>query len=121
MAKTKVLVVDDSETMRTMVKMTLSFDYDPILCSDGEEGLCTFLKNQNDISLIVTDVNMPKLDGISMTAEIRKTNSIIPILILTTETEERLRKKGADAGANGWMTKPFKPKVFIDVIKQLLS
>lgn len=121
MAKKKVLVVDDSETMRQMVKMTLALEYEPILCCDGEEGLSAFIKNQDGLSLVVTDVNMPKLDGISMTAEIRKANKNIPILILTTESEEQVRKKGADAGANGWMVKPFKPKVFIDIINQLLS
>jgi two-component system chemotaxis response regulator CheY len=115
-----VLAVDDSETMRQMVKMTLQAGkYNVILASDGEEALHTFLSTTG-VDLVVTDINMPKLDGIGLIKAIRERNKDVPILALTTESEDNMRKKGAEAGANGWMTKPFKPAQFIEVVRRIL-
>lgn len=115
-----VLAVDDSETMRQMVKMTLQAgNYQVVLASDGEEGLNKFLSTA-DVDLIITDINMPKMDGIGLIKEIRARNATVPILALTTESEDVMRKKGAEAGANGWLVKPFKPAQFIDIVRQIL-
>jgi two-component system, chemotaxis family, chemotaxis protein CheY len=115
-----ILAVDDSETMRQMVKMTLQAgNYQVVLASDGEEGLSKFLSS-TAVDLVITDINMPKLDGIGLIKEIRSRNSSVPILALTTESEDTMRKKGAEAGANGWMVKPFKPAQFIDIVRQIL-
>ena len=115
-----ILAVDDSETMRQMVKMTLQAgNYEVGLASDGEEGLSKFMSSTN-VDLVITDINMPKMDGIGLIKEIRSRNATIPILALTTESEDTMRKKGAEAGANGWMVKPFKPAQFIDIVRQIL-
>lgn len=115
-----VLAVDDSETMRQMVRMTLQAgSYNVILASDGEEALNKFM-NTTGVDLVVTDINMPKLDGLGLIKAIRAQNQDVPILALTTESEDAMRKKGAEAGANGWMTKPFKPEQFIEVVKRII-
>lgn len=115
-----VLAVDDSETMRQMVKMTLQAgNYQVVLANDGEEGLSKFLSTSG-VDLIITDINMPKMDGLGLIREIRSRNSTIPILALTTESEDDMRKQGAEAGANGWLVKPFKPAQFIDIVRQIL-
>lgn len=116
-----ILAVDDSETMRQLVKMTLQAgNYQVVLASDGEEGLYKFINSTAAVDLVITDINMPKMDGIGLIREIRSRNSSVPILALTTESEDHMRKKGAEAGANGWMVKPFKPAQFIDIIRQIL-
>lgn len=115
-----VLAVDDSETMRQMVKMTLQAgNYQVVLAVDGEDGLKQFT-SRTDIDLVITDINMPKMDGIGLIREIRARNKDVPILALTTESEDGMRKKGAEAGANGWLVKPFKPAQFIDVVRQII-
>lgn len=115
-----VLAVDDSETMRQMVKMTLQTgNYQVVLASDGEDALAKF-NSTTPFDLVVTDINMPKLDGIGLIREIRLRNKDVPILALTTESEDSMRKKGADAGANGWMTKPFKPAQFMEVVSRII-
>lgn len=116
----KILVVDDSETMRQMVKMTLQTGgYEVVLANDGEEGLRKF-KDAGSVSLVVTDINMPIMDGLQLIRAIRKKDTAVPILALTTESEDEIRKKGAAAGANGWVVKPFKPTQFLDIVRQIL-
>lgn len=115
-----VLAVDDSETMRQMVKMTLqTSSYNLILACDGEEALNTFM-SATGVDLVVTDINMPKLDGLGLIKAIRERNQDVSILALTTESEDNMRKKGAEAAANGWLTKPFKPAQFIEVVKRIV-
>ncbi|MFO1469877.1 MAG: response regulator [Turneriella sp.] len=115
-----ILAVDDSETMRQMVKLTLmAGNHKVVLADDGEDGLSKYLSTTN-FDLVITDINMPKMDGIGLIKEIRSRNNTIPILALTTESEDGMRKKGADAGANGWLVKPFKPAQFMDIVRQIL-
>ena len=115
-----ILAVDDSETMRQMVKQTLQAgNHQVVLADDGEDGLSKYLSTAG-VDLIITDINMPKMDGIGLIKEIRMRNATIPILALTTESEDEMRKKGAEAGANGWLVKPFKPAQFIDIVRQIL-
>jgi len=115
-----ILAVDDSETMRQMVKMTLTAgNYNVVLAHDGEDGLSKFTSTAG-IDLVITDINMPRMDGLALIREIRARNQDVPILALTTESEDGMRKQGADAGANGWLVKPFKPAQFIDIVRQIV-
>jgi len=116
-----ILAVDDSETMQNMVRQTLELGgYKVIIAKNGREGLERFLENSG-VAAVVTDINMPVMDGISLIAEIRKVNKEVPILTLTTESEDDMKKKGSQAGANGWVVKPFRPAQFLDIMKQLLA
>lgn len=117
-----IIAVDDSETMLSMIKQTLEMGgYSVILARDGKEGLAKFNESKNQIQLVITDINMPVMDGITLIREIRKVDGDIPILTLTTESEDGMKQKGYDAGANGWIVKPFRPAQFLDIIKQVLT
>ncbi len=119
MSKT-ILAVDDSETIQNMVRDTLEAGgYKVILAENGALGLDAF--RNHEVDAVVTDVNMPVMDGITLTREIRQLDEEIPILTLTTESEEDMKLQGADAGANGWVVKPFRPAQFLDLLKQLLD
>jgi two-component system, chemotaxis family, chemotaxis protein CheY len=119
MSTLSILAVDDSETMRQMVTMTLrSDDYRVVLAKDGIDGLDKFSSDSFD--LVITDINMPKMDGIGLITAIRLLNKDVPILALTTESESASRQRGADAGASGWIVKPFKPQQFCDIVRQII-
>ena len=116
----KVLAIDDSETMLNMVKQTLEMGgYEVVTAKDGKDGVAKYSESSPDI--IITDINMPVMDGITLIGEIRKLNSDIPIITLTTESEDQMKQKGFEAGANGWIVKPFRPAQFLDIVKQILS
>jgi two-component system chemotaxis response regulator CheY len=116
----KVLAIDDSETMLNMVKQTLEMGgYQVFTAKDGKEGVQQYSTTLPDI--IITDINMPVMDGITLIVEIRKLNKDIPIITLTTESEDQMKQKGFDAGANGWIVKPFRPAQFLDIVKQVMS
>lgn len=116
----KILAIDDSETMRGMVKQTLEMGgYEVELAVDGKDGIAKFQADTFD--LIVTDINMPVMDGITFIVEVRKLDKDIPVLTLTTESEDNMKQKGSEAGANGWIVKPFRPAQFLDIIKQVLE
>ncbi|MCS7205451.1 MAG: response regulator [Leptospiraceae bacterium] len=115
-----ILAVDDSQTMRDLVKETLeSVGYQVTVAENGLDGLEKFKKNKYD--LVIADINMPVMDGITMIKEIRKIDKFIPIITLTTESEETKKQEGRAAGADGWIVKPFKPAQFLDIIKQILE
>lgn len=115
-----ILAVDDSEPMRKMVELVLkSAGYAVTLAVDGVDGVAKFKAGRFD--LIVTDINMPNMHGVELIKEIRKLSPDIPILALTTESEDEMRKKGAEAGADGWIVKPFRPAQFLDIVRQVLE
>lgn len=118
---TKVLVVDDSNSIRDMVSFTLkSAGYLTVEAKDGADGLS---KAQADtFDLVITDVNMPIMDGITLCAELRKlpTFQFIPILMLTTESSTEMKMKGKAAGATGWLVKPFNPEKLLGTIKRVV-
>lgn len=115
-----VLAVDDSETIRDMVKQTLAMGgYEIVLAENGRDGLDKF--SEGDFQLVIADINMPVMDGLTMIREIRKINENVPILTLTTESEDRMKQNGREAGADGWIVKPFRPAQFLDIIKQILA
>ena len=91
--------------------------------SDGQKGL-EVLKTckENDIGMIITDINMPNMDGISMIKEIKKTSfKFTPILVMTTEAEESKKTESKEAGASGWLIKPFNPEQLIGVVSRFVE
>ena len=116
-----ILIVDDSPSMREMIRFTLkSAGYRVIAATDGVEAMQ--YANQNSVNLVVTDINMPNMDGITLIQELRKLDSykFTPILTLTTEGGDDLKQDGKDAGATGWIVKPFDPDSLLKVVKRVL-
>lgn len=116
-----ILLVDDSTSMREMVSFTLrEAGHEVSEAEDGVEAL-DFAKLQT-VELVITDVNMPNMDGIKLTAELRKLEDyrFIPILILTTETGMAKKEQGKVAGATGWIEKPFDPDHLISTVNRVL-
>ncbi len=117
--KKHVLAVDDSEPMRKLVSLVLkAAGYDVTTASDGTEALEKF--RIHDFDLVVTDMNMPKMHGLDLIRSIRETDMEVPILALTTESEENIRQRGSQAGANGWVLKPFQATPFVDLVTQVI-
>ena len=116
-----ILAVDDSVSMRQMVSYTLkSAGFEVVEAVDGEDA---FEKaRQRHFDLVLTDQNMPRLDGIGLTRRLREHPSFktTPILILTTESSDEMKAKGKAAGATGWLVKPFDPNKLLDVIKKVI-
>lgn len=120
MATARILAVDDSATMRSLVQQTLGMGgYEVVLAQDGKDGIEKF--SLGSVDLVITDINMPIMDGITFIKELRKIDQNVPILTLTTESEDSMKQSGAAAGANGWIIKPFRPVQFLDIIKQVLN
>lgn len=115
----KALAVDDSEPMRKLVSYVLrTAGFEVTIASDGAEALENF--QQQDYDLVVTDMNMPRMGGLELIRQIRQQDSETPILALTSEFEPQIRRAGADAGANGWVVKPFNAKQFVDLVHQMV-
>lgn len=115
-----VLAIDDSPTIRRMVEATLAgAGFAVTLADDGIAGLAALDSAPPD--LVITDVNMPRLDGFGVIDGIRtdRGNSATPILVLTTETGPELRQRARSAGASGWITKPFDPAKLVATIHRL--
>ena len=120
MAKT-ILTVDDSATIRQMLTLTLSdAGYGVVEAVDGEDALAKLAEHQ--IDMVITDLNMPKLDGIGLIREVRKLpdSRFVPIIMLTTESQESKKQEGKAAGASGWIVKPFKPQQLLAVVRMIL-
>lgn len=121
MTKT-ILTVDDSASMRQMVKMTLAgAGYDIIEASDGIQGLAT--ARGRAVDMVLTDLNMPGMNGVSLIRELRKLPSYtgVPIILLTTESDAIRKQEAKSAGATGWITKPFQPEQLISVAKKVIG
>lgn len=120
MAKT-IMVVDDSASLRQVVNIALKgAGYDVIEAADGQIAL-NKLGNQK-ISLIVCDVNMPNMDGISFVRELKQqpSHKFTPVIMLTTETQEEKKREGQAAGAKAWVVKPFRPEVLLNAVQKLV-
>jgi two-component system, chemotaxis family, chemotaxis protein CheY len=118
----KILAVDDSASIRQMVNFTLkTAGYDVVDAIDGKDGLAKAGKDKFD--MIITDLNMPNIDGIQLITEVRKLPgySFIPILMLTTESQAEKKDAGRKAGATGWIVKPFNAEQLTAVIKKLVK
>ncbi len=119
MAKS-VLTVDDSKTMRDMVSFTLkNAGYTMFEAEDGVKGL--EVVNGNKLDLIITDLNMPNMNGLDLIRNIRKNSAYatVPILMLTTEGDANKKAEGKEAGASGWIVKPFQPEKLVEVVKKV--
>lgn len=116
-----ILAVDDSASMRQMVLFTLeNAGFEVVDAVDGEDAWIKASQRQFD--LVLTDQNMPKLDGIGLTKRLREHPNFkaTPILILTTESSDEMKQQGRAAGATGWMVKPFDPAKLIEVIGKVI-
>ena len=121
MAKT-ILIVDDSSSLRTVVKMALTrAGYDVLEANDGQEGL-TALDKAAKVHLIVSDVNMPNMDGITFVTQVKAhaKHRFTPVVMLTTEGEDEMKNRGRLAGAKAWMVKPFNPPQLLDAVSKLV-
>lgn len=116
----KILAVDDSKTMRDMVNFTLkNAGYDVVEAEDGLKALSAV--EGNKVDLVITDINMPNMDGVSLVRALRAKPEFksTPILILTTEGGEEKKAAGREAGATGWIVKPFSPEKLIAVVNKV--
>jgi len=121
MAKT-ILAVDDSSSLRQMVAFSLkAAGYQVVEAVDGQDGLDK--AKQHTVDLVLTDQNMPRMDGLTLIKSLRglPTYQKVPILMLTTESSEDMKSKGRAAGANGWLVKPFDPQRLIEVVKKVIG
>jgi len=116
-----ILAVDDSASMRQMVAFTLKgAGYNVIEAADGQEALDK--ARAENIDLVLTDQNMPRMDGITLVQNLRglAAYATTPILILTTESGADMKAKGKAAGATGWLVKPFDPGKLLDVVRKVI-
>jgi len=116
-----ILAVDDSASMRQMVRYTLEgAGYKVVQAADGVEAL-EFART-GTVDLVLTDVNMPRMDGISLVRELRTLHSykFVPMLVLTAESGQETKQRGKQAGATGWIVKPFNPEQLLATIGRVL-
>jgi two-component system, chemotaxis family, chemotaxis protein CheY len=119
--KKRILLVDDSASVRTVAGIALrGAGYDVVEASNGQEGL-TKLQGER-IHLIISDVNMPVLDGIAFLKEVKKhpNYKFTPVIMLTTEAGADKKAAGREAGAKAWITKPFQPQLLVDAVSKLI-
>ncbi|MCB6182766.1 response regulator [Leeia sp. TBRC 13508] len=117
-----VLTVDDSASIRQMVAFTLkSAGYTVVEAPDGNAGLAT--AKSSNIDLILTDQNMPGMDGLTLIKALRALPQYrsTPILMLTTEAGDAMKQQGRAAGATGWLVKPFDPQKLLEVVKKVIG
>ncbi len=120
MGKT-ILVVDDSASLRQVVNLTLqSAGYDVIEACDGRDALAKL--DGKKVHLIISDVNMPNMDGISLLKQVKQHPSyrFTPIIMLTTEAGENKKQEGQAAGAKAWVVKPFQPQQMLAAVSKLV-
>lgn len=116
-----VLVVDDSRTMRDMLRHCLSqAGYAVVEAVDGEDGLTVLARHRPDA--IISDINMPRLDGFGFIERVRadQAHRNIPILVLTTESDDAKKARAREAGASGWIVKPFAPDRLVTALTRII-
>jgi len=121
MGKT-LLIVDDSASMRQMVSFTLKdAGYDVIAANNGKDALSKI--EGTKVEMVITDLNMPEMDGIEFIRQMRSKAGFkfLPIVMLTTESQESKKLAGKQAGASGWLVKPFQPAQLVDVVKKFVK
>lgn len=120
MSKT-ILIVDDSASIRQVVSMTLEgAGYEVLTADDGKDALTKL--DGRKVHLIISDVNMPNMDGITMVKEVKQIAAyrFTPIIMLTTEGADDKKQQGKDAGAKAWIVKPFKPAQMLQAVSMLV-
>lgn len=118
--KTKVLAIDDSRTIRMLLTQVLEgAGYDVTCAEDGVEGVAQYKDMPPDV--VITDVNMPNLDGFGVISALRGpgVESTVPILVLTTESSADLKARARDLGATGWIVKPFDDVALVDLLRRV--
>ena len=121
MAKS-ILAVDDSPSIRQMLLFTLrGAGYDVVEAVDGEDALAK--AKAKPMNLVLTDQNMPRMDGLTLVRSLRRLPAYraAPILILTTESSQDMKNQGREAGATGWLVKPFDPRKLLEVVKKVIG
>lgn len=121
MSKT-IMTADDSASIRQMVSFTLKdAGYNVVEASDGRDAIDKL--NGTTINMLISDVNMPNMDGIELVRQVRTNPAykFIPIIMLTTESQDSKKQEGKQAGATGWIVKPFKPEQLLAVVKKVLK
>ena len=117
----QILTIDNSRTIRDMLNLTLSeAGFEVLQAVDGQDGI-DVLEKQDRVDVIITDINMPKMDGYGVIRHVRgqaRYNGV-PVLVLTTESEAEKRNVAKEAGATGWMVKPFNPERLIATINKV--
>ena len=116
-----ILLVDDSVSMREMVSFTLKQAGHDI--TEAEDGVLAYdIAQKNSFNLVITDINMPNMDGLTLTAKLRELEAytFTPILILTTETSDPRKMEAKEAGATGWIEKPFEPDHLLATINKVM-
>ena len=117
-----ILIVDDSASMRQLVSFALKdAGYDVIAAVDGKDALGK--ANGTKVDMVVTDLNMPNMNGIELIKEIRSgtTNKFTPVVMLTTESQDSKKQEGRAAGASGWIVKPFTPEKLLGVVRKFVK
>jgi len=117
---TRILTIDDSKTMRDMLMLTLAeAGFDVLQAVDGQDGLDVLVKERVDI--VITDINMPRMDGYEVIRQLRRKpeHKSTPILVLTTESETEKKNLAREAGATGWLVKPFDPDRLIATVRKV--
>jgi two-component system, chemotaxis family, chemotaxis protein CheY len=117
----KVLVVDDSWTVRQAVSVALQdAGFEVILAVDGLDGVSK-IATTPDLAAVVADINMPRMNGLEMLTAVKRDpkNAALPIVVLTTEGQPELIRQAKNAGAKGWMVKPFKPELLVALVRKL--
>jgi two-component system chemotaxis response regulator CheY len=118
----KILVVDDSAVFRKVITMNLKHaGYEVIEATDGVDALEKIKSNKPN--LVISDVNMPKMDGLTFVLKVREDeeNKFLPIIMLTTESQEEKKRKGMEAGAKAWLVKPFSPEQLLSAVSKLIN
>jgi len=118
----KIMAVDDSPSIRKMVALTLkTAGHEVLIAEDGDEAY-EMAQKEDSVDLVVTDLYMPKVNGLELVEKLRGLDSYkyIPLLFLTTESGVEMKKKGKEAGATGWIVKPFAPESLLATINKVL-
>ncbi len=116
----KVLAIDDSRTIRSLVRKVMEdAGFQCVCAEDGVEGVHRFAEENPDI--VITDINMPNMDGFGVIDTIRSgtSNRMVPILVLTTESADHLKAKAREAGATGWIVKPFDDETIVSLVRRV--
>lgn len=116
----KVLAIDDSRTIRSLVRKVMEdAGFQCVCAEDGVEGVHRFAEENPDI--VITDINMPNMDGFGVIDSIRSgtSNRMVPILVLTTESADHLKAKAREAGATGWIVKPFDDETIVSLVRRV--
>lgn len=116
------LVVDDSASMRQLVSFTIEdAGYEVIVAENGRDALGKIAGTK--IDMVITDLNMPEMDGIELIKQLRgkPDTKFAPIVMLTTESQEAKKQEGKQAGASGWIVKPFQPEQLLEVVKKFVK